>query len=463
MACTGLFAMAQQTLPNGNFESWTQESYQNPKYYGSSNDETKRADLPPSCIRATSAYHGTSAIRITTVAAGNGQIPGFFVNSNPDGDPNTWHGGIPLNGTPTGVRGYYQSAVQPGDTGYVIVAFSKNGVNIGSYFFQLYGTHTSYTPFQFEFEPALSEAPDSIIFGVVSSDIMSENFIEGSMLQLDSISLTGIANQPTQLNGDFEEWETVTSHVLSGWYVDMDDYSLVRSTDAYKGTYATRIETELGDRDGVPQANARTLSTGYYPRNCNQCHIEGGYPFTNLSDTLLFWYKYTPSNGSVAQVMVQVKQNGQIIGGNMQELAPASEYTAIEFPIQVFGSPDTLVVTFQSSRWEDSLVTQAGAVLLVDEVQLQSERLHTGLFAPKAVKQAVGVYPNPATNTVVFKGDALIGAQYHILSITGQVVLSGKIQTLGQQIDIGTLEGGLYFYTLQHDGQLLSTGKFRVE
>lgn len=459
----GLVTFAQQSIPNGNFENWTSTSYQNPKYYESSNSETYQSGLAANCEKVTGAFHGASAIKLSTVVDDGDDYPGFIINADPDGDPGDWHGGFPVSGTPTGIRGYYQSDVQSGDTAYIIVAFSKNGVNIGTYSYQFYGTHNTYTLFDFTLSPALAQAPDSVVLAAISSDVFNDNFADGSMLQLDSISLSGLTTQPAELNGDFEEWEAVTSNNLTSWYVEMDDQNDVKTTDAYRGSFATRIETEMGDNDGIPHAYAGQLSTGFYPQNCNNCTQQGGFPFNRQNDTIVFWYKYTPAGGSKAVVYANTKAAGIMLGGNMMELNAAATYTMVKMPISSMSVPDSLIVNFQSSRWEDSLETQVGAVLIIDEVQLVSQPLHTGLFTSKRVSETISVSPNPATTSVVFNGSKSIGATYRIINITGQEVATGTIQSANQSVDISTLQSGLYFYSITYHNELLTTGKLRVE
>ena len=135
------FSFSQSSIPNGNFETWTTFSIDYPEGYPfNSNMETLfRFNLPSNLVKSTDAYHGISAVEITTVATTTDTIFGYFLNANPDNDPSQWTGGISYNQIPTGIRGYYKYNVATADSATIIVTFSKSGVNIGSYFFNIGG------------------------------------------------------------------------------------------------------------------------------------------------------------------------------------------------------------------------------------------------------------------------------------------------------------------------------------
>jgi hypothetical protein len=59
------------------------------------------------------------------------------------------------------------------------------------------------------------------------------------------------------------------------------------------------------------------------------------------------------------------------------------------------------------------------------------------------------VYPNPTQSTVNLKADGkLIGAVYTIYDNTGNVVLSGTINTENTSIELGNLSAGIYLFSV---------------
>lgn len=458
-------ANAQQAIPNGAFEQWNTTTFDAPRYYiATSNRENFRSGLPFNVTKVTDAYHGTSAVKITTVANATDSMFGYMFNGMPEDDPSRWHGGIPISEKPSGFRGYIKSDVKTGDTAYIVATFSKNGVNIGAYFVPVYGQKTTYTLVDFDFTPALPQTPDSMMFGAVSSNALVEFGIPGSYIQMDSFSLKGITTQPAQLNGDFELWDVVTVESPLNWYTnDNNELSNVKSTDPYKGSFAVKLTTRWEQDRDRDRAQPDRVSTGYYPRNCNPCNQLGGYPFTNLTDTLVFWYKYTAAGGSKAEVRAQVKKNGSFVGGNSTYLDAAATYTRHEMPFSAGMTPDTLVIEIQSSRWEDSLQTNAGAVLIIDEVQLKSKPLNTGLSKWKR-SNTIGVYPNPANTVVnIDLSTAIQNGQITLINMVGQAVSVTSLDGLHHSIDIQQLPKGIYFYEVVSEGNRLQSGKLIIQ
>ncbi|MHB1278683.1 MAG: T9SS type A sorting domain-containing protein [Bacteroidia bacterium] len=463
-----LGAVGQSSIPNGAFENWTSTNVENPKYFTeTSNREIFRSGFPVNCVKTTDAYHGSFAVKLTSVGDQNNSMPGYMVNGDPSNNPEEWHGGIPYNQQATGMRGYYKSDVKTGDTALVIVAFSKAGVNIGIYVYKITGVQSTYALFDFTFDPPLLIAPDSVLIGATSSNVMADDLIVGSMLQLDSISFTGVGSQPANLNGDFEEWTTTTYEKPDTWNIESDDAQVsFKSTDAYKGSYSVRLETSVGTNEqGQTRTYPTTVSTGYYPENCGgNCNQQGGYPFSNQYDTLVFWYKYTAAAGSKGVVSYSVRKNGQIINGNWIELNASATYQKFEVPISAFPAPDTLVVDFQSCRWEDSLTIQVGSILIVDEVQLKSAPLKTGLWMIKKTTN-IRVYPNPTKGIIQIDAaeeNLIEGATFVLMNALGQEVHSVDLHGASNQLSLTDLPAGAYYYVIRSGTLKIQNGKLII-
>ena len=303
LACIAITAIAQNSIPNGNFEAWNQVSYDYPQNYpfNSNYDLLFRyqSSIQFNVEKTTPAYHGNFAVKLSTITLGTDTAMGYFINSNPsNGNPDAWTGGMPYTEKPTGIKGYYKYNVATGDEALIFAVFSKGGVNIGTYLYPIGGLHNDYVEFNLTFDPPLSQTPDEVIFAATSSNIMvKESGVAGSVLILDDVSFTGVTSQPAMMNGDFELWDSQTVYKPTNWYVDGESTSVKRTTDAVKGDYAIELTTYLGtNQNNNPRAYAGQIGTGYYPRNCGgNCNELGGFPFKNQIDTLAFWYKYTLS------------------------------------------------------------------------------------------------------------------------------------------------------------------------
>ncbi len=178
----------------------------------------------------------------------------YFINTTPEGSPESWTGGMPYDQKPVGLRGWYKYNVASADSGTIIVAFSKGGTNIGTYYIKLGGIKDSYTLFNVNFDPALTQVPDSVALGALSCNFSKgdeqPHGPAGSTLFLDSISFTGVTAQPALLNGDFESWDSRAVDFPVQWYIQTDrGEGFARSTDAAKGTYALELSTYEGNQN----------------------------------------------------------------------------------------------------------------------------------------------------------------------------------------------------------------------
>ncbi len=332
MAYLAIAAYAQNSIPNGNFENWTSYSYDYPQNYTYSSITDYSLFSNPNVVKTTDAYHGNYAVQISnTTDVSKDTFNGYIVNFNPSnsGGPLTWHGGISYSQKPTGITGWYKYNVDKTDSGSIIVVFSKAGANIGTYMFQIGGIYSNYTQFNFTFNPALTQTPDSVILAFASCKLVNwqPHGSPGSVLKLDDISFTGVSSQPDSLNGDFESWQTQNFNTLDNWYYNGDPEAMImgvmRTTDAYIGNYAVELKTILRGN----QVEPGEISTGYYPNNCNNnCHQLGGYAYSNIKDTLVFYYKYAPSGKDSGWIYLNFIKNGDNFWGTGTYLLASDKY-----------------------------------------------------------------------------------------------------------------------------------------
>ncbi len=396
-------AYGQNTIPNGNFENWQTDSYDYPQNYPftSNRESFFRFELPPNVVKTADAYHGSLAVKLSTIANATDTNFGYFINTNPNsGNPSEWKGGIPINQKPMGIRGYYKYNIASADSGTILLTFNKAGVNVGTYFFKIGGIYNTYQLFNFTFVPALTQTPDSVVIGIVSSDVMKgDNGVAGSVLKIDSISFTGISTQPALMGGDFELWQTEQVNKIADWYYNDNEDGVQRTTDAYEGNYAIELKTFLGDKEQNPEARSGQISTGYWSNTCN-C-MKGGTPFNSQYDTVAFWYKYIPASTDTAEIYLEFTKNGMQVGGAGIRLNATSFYYYMEVPLYAWQLPDTVKITVQSSLWNHSSTEYVGSSLKIDHLHFKSQIV----AFPGPI---VGIITQPGCNTA-----------------TGSVVLSG--------------------------------------
>ncbi|MEI8084809.1 MAG: T9SS type A sorting domain-containing protein [Paludibacter sp.] len=439
-------AQGQISIPNGDFETWSSSTYDLPEnYYYSSN---LNADYDAfNVTRTLVAYHGSSAVKLVTNLNGFG----YFINCNPNnGDVASWKGGMAYNQKPTGLRGYYKYNVTAGDVGVMIAKFTKAGVDIGTYNIKVGGDFNDYKLFNFTFYPALTQTPDSVIFGAVSSDFTaSDNGVIGSTLYLDSVSFTGVTSQPANMNGDFEKWsQSQTPYKLVGWpNKDNQAVGVNRTSDVPKGggQYALELKTYLSKGNtGNDKAQNGYISTGYYDQKCN-C-LMGGQPFINKKDTLSFWYKYTQASTGNGEIDLMFKSKGTAFSWEQIKLSPSVDYKYVEFPFNINQVPDSVIIQIISSSWQDTLVSFVGCDLKIDNLYFKSQKTNTG-FASVENDVQISIYPNPSDGYMSIRSGGKELTKLEIYSPTGVMVYAtSKFDSNNaKQINISNVQSGIYF------------------
>jgi hypothetical protein len=373
-----------QSIPNGGFESWNTVTYENPTSYQTSNLQENNGNIGSvNALKTTDSYHGNYAIRLTTTLSGLDTTFAYLTNGDPGKNPPP--GGMPYNQTPTGFRLHYKSNIMANDSALILVMFKKNGALLNQYFFTIKSTQSSYTLFQRNFLPALSMAPDTVIFAAASSFPFGGNRgTPGNMIQLDSILFTGVASQPAAFNGDMESWQTISNSQILGWNINgNNDGNTYRTTDAYSGTYALELQTQAPSFGGGGGLQASQAITGQWTHNGPP---KGGLPYANMIDTLVLYYKYLPADPTdSATVSMMFSKNGNFVFGVQKKLKVAGGYTLFQYPISIPGTitPDSVMISLASSSYTSYPIPASfiGSDLKVDNMYLKSQKMPVANFS----------------------------------------------------------------------------------
>lgn len=438
-----------QSIVNGAFESWTSTPYDEPNGWFGSNNESLRSGGVITSSKVTG--QSGQAIMLETKVVGGDTVFGFFASTQ--GDPTTGQGGFPYSQKPDSIKGYYKYDIKSGDSALLLVVFKKLGNVIGLNLIKITGTQSSFTAFSYPVTSLL--APDTVIIAAASSNAIDEVGVQpGSTITFDELSFVGTGTLPAIPNGNFDSWTAKSLDLLDNWDMGWEGGS--RTTDKYKGDYAVLLETLDGGDEGVFSGN---LTYGD-PNDFSQ----GGMPFTTATDTLVFYYKYIPSGTDTANAWVSLKKNGVNVGGNFINLFAASTYTRVEVPFNASQTPDSISINFQSSNWPYE-PANAGSKLYIDEVQLKSNPINTGIRNIIAGREVL-VFPNPSQGVTNFSFTAT-GAYtctFTVTDVLGRVVSVKELNiTEGQNTvteNLSQLAEGVYYYSIIAEGTAVATGNF---
>jgi hypothetical protein len=368
LAVISASCMFGQSIPNGGFESWTINTYENPVGFQSSNYQFMNGGVQAgvNAVKTTDAYHGSYAIKLTTVA-GTGTNVAFAYFADGDPGKNPPRGGVPYAQKPSGIRLYYKSNIIAPDSALVLVCFKKAGASIGTYIYKIGSTQTAYTLFNKTFSPALSVNPDTIVIAAASSNAFANFGLAGNSIQIDSISFTGVTSQPVNFNGDLENWQTFQDDRLNGWNL-RGGYQ--QSTDVYSGNYAIELQTSIPTFGGGG-LEAGEAGTGQN----NGPTVSGGFPYTNMVDTMVFYYKYIPADPTdQGEMYIMFKKNGTQFSQTFNALAISPSYQKVSVTFSLSMAPDSVNFYFRSSKYP-YLNSYAGSDLKVDNMYLASQKI----------------------------------------------------------------------------------------
>jgi Secretion system C-terminal sorting domain len=441
VASAGL--LQAQTILNGAFESWKTTSFDEPNSWFTSNAENPEA-ITGTKVAGASGF----AIQIETKADPKqpGELIGGFI-SNTAGDPLKGQGGVPFSQQPTAITGKLKANLMGSDTALLLVVFKKNGSVIGQFIFKLNGkSQTTFSNFSFPI--ALGSAPDSVVIASASSNLITNKGVEiGSKIALDDIAFTGPGVTQTLPNANFEQWTTKSNNSLNDWQF-FGKEGISRSTDKYKGEYALKLETIDYGNDNI--------AAGYISNGPSNGQGLGGRPYTNMIDTLIGWYKYTTTQADTAFIGASFSKGGNFVGGGGKSLTSATEFTYFEIPLSAQMTPDSLLLSISSSVGSNP---KKGSTLIIDEVQLKSAPLKTGLRKWNLTNNTIQVYPNPF-NTELNIGNANPSNEtvnYTLYDGNGKVALQGVLNN--QNISTANLSNGIYYLLISSDSQTLSSKK----
>ena len=437
IACS--MTMKTQTIPNGDFENWSQDTlYEEPQQYFTTNFQSAIMGTAPGAQKTTDSYSGNYAVKLTTKAQNGDTIPALLGLGN----LNNLMQGIPYTDKPDSVFMHVKENMVPGDTANAIFLFKYMSNTIGMTQFQFTDSATSYQAYSKKinwFVPTAS--PDSVALIITSGTFNSTNNSAGSNITVDNLSFgSGYTDPP---NNDFENWyerinEKPDSWLTSNSLVDSSNLAVEKTNDSYSGNYAAKVSTKLTITDDT----IGFLTNG---RPTNSTFVsEGGYQVSQNPDVLSGYYKYTPDGSDSALVSVysyakdQSTNNLTRVDSNSVMLPQANNYTLFEVPMNYDSWPvvDTVSIIFVPGKsTHQTTPVGLGSELYVDDLSMS--------YKPTSVEESTNrpltIAPNPAREKTRINLSGKEFQELKVISIDGQLIENINIKEK-DQITLNTNE-----------------------
>ncbi len=414
-----------QAILNADFENWSNFNYEEPPSWYTSNRES----VPIPTVAPVTGFIGQAA-RISTYILGVDTLAGYITNSS--GDPIDGEGGTPYSEQPTDITGYYRYELPGIDTAIMIVIFKSGGSIISTDIFEIKGTGSEVNLIPFTFPLSLSSTPDTVIIAIAASNLLSGvGIADQSWIDFDELAFSGPSITQQIPNATFDNWINKTIDNPYDWVTFGD--GVKQSSDAVSGTSALSLETT--DQGFGPEISA--VGSG-------QDFSQGGQPFSNITDTLVGFYKFITTGSDTAVGSITTLAGGSNVGGGYLYFSPTLAYTPFAIPINSSMTPDSIRIEFYSSYYPfDSALV--GSKLFIDNLDLQS--IITGLKnnIDKNSKFFTS-YPNPVSDVlhITYTGDANDLETYLYNSI-GEVVHQSGTDSKQFDLTVRQLPAGCYW------------------
>jgi hypothetical protein len=269
------------------------------------------------------------------------------------------------------------------DTALLVFTFKKAGEIVGQKILSFQGNQNWFV--QFDELLDLSEVPDMVVVGAVSSDVRNPEVMQtGSFLELDDLTFEGRFPLPQLPNHDFENWQHMHIHHVNEWKAE--GHIIDRTEATPFGNYGVSMSSYT---DWEGHVHSSGIKTGYLDANGEWF---GGIPYGELTDTLKGWYKYLSEGADAGGLSLEMITGNLSLGGAFFQFYPTEDWTYFEVPMHLAQQPDTLRLQIMSTAYPYDEATP-GSTLMIDNLQLTSQPL----FMNTMRIDAPGVpYPNPA-------------------------------------------------------------------
>ena len=178
---------------------------------------------------------------------------------------------------------------------------------------------------------------------------------------------------------------------------------------------------------------------------------------------MFFNYKYAPTAGDTAAVVLNFLKNGSSYGAGMNYLSTGGNWMQGKIGYNIGVSPDTLIVTAVSSSHNASGQLPSkyvGSVLKIDNMYLKSQPL--GIANLSQAGASVKVYPNPAGQSLFIDyvtAGGPIPASVAVVDMLGNdvVTMQHDLNAGPVKVNITGLASGVYFVKITTESSVSIT------
>jgi len=269
--------------------------------------------------------------------------------------------------------------------------------------------------------------------------------------------LIGTSIQAQQIpNGSFESWVQesygeepanwgeFSLQLLNSISLGTIDSTIVKSQDAYSGTYAMELRSKAlfgALTDTIVPLVMLNLKNS----NLDSAKMKIDSPLLSLSGYIKQDLVIADSNST--SITVFVYSGGSITGiGAMEFDMDIVDYTSFDIPILYFAgiSADSIEVWIAAGN---SNAPVPGNIMLLDDFELH---YLTAVAVEETNSSEISVYPNPFNDQLIIELESSSSKEFKIYSILGEMVLKGTVNSDINTIDLSNLPPNIYFLKIEN-------------
>lgn len=261
-------------------------------------------------------------------------------------------------------------------------------------------------------------------------------------------------NQTQILNPSFETWNDSldvdqwwTWNTIRNYESLSVNQTAFKSTDAIDGSYSIKINTDSCNN---------CVSKGY--SNPLPGQLQQFFPYNGIvADSISFYYKYFPTqNTDTASFGISYYGNGILKANANFLISSNSIWTKKTLAINALqsGVIDTLSISFlSSSNFFGNVGTDnIGSTLYIDKIEL----IYNSTTSINNLQEnnSFSLFPNPITTEVTLLCmENINNAEINIYSLSGKKVLTKKITSQHNTINLNFLEKGVYIFVCSNENK----------
>ena len=451
LATFSLSIYAQQNdIPNWNFEKWDTVSSFSPHNWTLTMGKVTRVNP---------AHSGSWACRIASDPIQ--QSPGVLLDGYTSNGMTFW-GGQPFSQRPDSIHIFMKYNIVPNDSAVMVIMFKKNGSYITSSFPPIpiaWGTDTSsFKDHKFKINYLTSDTPDSVIFGIVSSDyVVQQSFSPQNFIIVDDITFSGTGITQHLPNYGFEKWDTTSTINVENWYISTGHTpglpaAISISTDHSAGNYAAKIQSIITSSDTV-RGVTFTPSQGSQPWD-NKPAFALTQPFS--CNNFSFDYKFNPLNNDSILINIGLYKNGSGIGGGSFRSGDAvNNWTTqnVSIGYDPLNPPDSAKIFIFAYNCNSKCNPLGNSTLYIDNLQFGTI---TDIKPQLSLSNDFFIYPNPfsSTSTLSYMLSSTENVKIELFDVLGNRVSTLMNETKSEgsynlTINAIDLQKGIYFCRIQ--------------